>query len=429
MPAVASWMGRPAMRRFFTLMLFGLTMAVVPIVGAVVWQSASFARTAPVIDTADPAVGFAFYAGIERLLAGERGSGLSGIVSDDFGDHAKGASQPRPVGALIDDLVALESSFPGIGLGVDSIRADGDNLIAMVTLTTPAPGQIAGLSVTRPAVTPGIEILHVRRGLVSERWASWLPAPALTTLDGVTYWDLIDTTLNTRLFRITLPVDSGLSWNAYDVAIVMAEAGSIEATFEVTDDAHRPVRQTKTFAAGEAVSIPRGATARFESGDERDARVLLFAAHIAGEGLSWPFQLDGEARSERLWASNGSLHVTSPWQIAIGQLVLPANTDVRLGNTAGVSLLLAAQLGSPELSAADGTARQLNDRGVTVTIGSPNVMQTDSAVEIEGAQSVHLSTAFGEPSTVWLVTIGPVEPRDAESAVPKPTPSGPGPRP
>jgi hypothetical protein len=56
-------------------------------VGVFAWRTVSPDRTLPGIDTADPAVGYAFYSALEAALNGGETAPLHAIVTNDFVDH------------------------------------------------------------------------------------------------------------------------------------------------------------------------------------------------------------------------------------------------------------------------------------------------------------------------------------------------------
>ena len=74
------------MQRFFMLIMTALSIFVTLAAGSAAWQTAGLARGGPANDAADPAVAYAFYRALDRVMTGSSDN-LSEIVTDDFIDH------------------------------------------------------------------------------------------------------------------------------------------------------------------------------------------------------------------------------------------------------------------------------------------------------------------------------------------------------
>ena len=161
--------------------MLGVSLSIGLIVGIASWRATSFGQTRSVLDAADTTIGYAFYDTLDRVLAGEEHVGWTGIVTDDFVDHAETLGTTQSIDALAARLHAFGQTFPGSHIDVVSIDVNGDSLIASVAPVAHASGSVAGLTLAPLHLGSEVEILHVRRGRISERWAMPLPAVSATT--------------------------------------------------------------------------------------------------------------------------------------------------------------------------------------------------------------------------------------------------------
>ena len=78
------------MNRIVFAALMGLTLAIGLTVASMAWRMTSFDEPLPSLGTADPAVGYAFYDGIDQVLSGNSPDALKQSVADGFVDHGSG---------------------------------------------------------------------------------------------------------------------------------------------------------------------------------------------------------------------------------------------------------------------------------------------------------------------------------------------------
>ena len=143
--------------------------------GVFAWRTISVDRTLPSLNTANPAVGYAFYAALGEVLAGDEATSLQRVVTDDFVDHESNAETAKGIDELTAELSAFGATFPNVRVAVESIASSGDSLIAQLSPSTLAGGSVAGLTMAPIQVAGSVEVLHIRHGRVSERWATRLP--------------------------------------------------------------------------------------------------------------------------------------------------------------------------------------------------------------------------------------------------------------
>jgi hypothetical protein len=394
------------MQRYVLILLVSVSMAVALAVGSFAWQAAQFDHGSAAILGADPAVGVAFYAGLNRALAGEPDGEFQALVTDDFVDHADGERVP---GALLDELTALGHTFPGIQLKVTDIRPSGDDLIVHVVPIVPEPGQIAGLSLTPEGLTGGIEVLHVRRGQVSERWAGTLPSLSATGFDDTAHSFYRSMKLSTSLYRIELQPGSRLSWRADELAVAMVEWGTLAVTIEKPNEIERPVTETVTVAAGEAVSIPRDGRLRLRSTSPEGATLLLFTAYDVSASDPRHFQLEGGAMSTMLWTSPAPFVVLKTTRVQVGRIEIRGAGEVSLAAAPGMEIVAVVQGEPVGVAVQDGRLLQRDAMYAIVPVESPMALGPGDAVQISQASGFDLETTSGDGVPIWLVTIGPID--------------------
>jgi hypothetical protein len=394
-----------SMQRLFAFVLIGLSVAVAVAAAPGAWQASGPAYGQAGTNAADPAVGYAFYRALDRVLAGE-GDSLSEIVTADFVDHADAEAAGLPAETLVDRLQALGQAIPGAHLRVERVRASGNMLVAVVTPVMPASSQVAGATVSTEAPAGGIEILGVERGRVSERWAAPLPPPLVTSFEAATLGGSSDITLTARLFRITLSAGQGLRWRGDVPALAMVEAGTVSmTTLEYADDLsiHQPT------SAGTAVSVPQGAVLRATSSDQ-SAQLLFFSVQPVASSVSGTFQLEGGTTSELLWKSTELFELAGPWSISAGLIALPPERGVELGKTGGRAMILAAQGGPLLISTGDGMLSRLGERFRMAAVDAPATLSPGEAMQALNAGSVTLESTSDRGALVWMIGFGPIAP-------------------
>jgi hypothetical protein len=408
------------MQRIVALILVGFSIAMAPMAGLFAWQATAFEQTTSDREDVEPGIAYAFYAGLDRILAGGGSAELEEVVTEDFVDRSEGASTGRSTDELIEQLAAFAASFPQARIEVASVRKAGSTLVVEIVPVLTAPGRVAGVTVTPAPLGRATEILRIERGKVRERWANGLPALSAVTFDEAAGSSNLGASMWARIFRISLSGMSSLAWRAEEVAVVMVEAGSVELTTDVASGSDELVRQSMTIEAGSAVSIPAAAGMHVQSGNYQEAQFLLFAAHRFSSEQAGPFHLDGEATSKLLWKSSMPLWMTGPWRIEFGQLVLSPDMTVALGNTSDADLVLCTDGAPLELATEGGTLMGFGERYAMTVIDSPTALRSGAAIQVADASSATL--AASDRSAVWMVRFGPTSRSVA------PTSPAPGPR-
>jgi predicted ester cyclase len=85
---------------------------------------------------------------------------MPGLPEDPFG--------PAPIHQLFS---MIQDAFPGIQVSIEDLVAEGDKVVARVTLHRPHDGSIAGVSPQAPqAAWTRIEVFRLHRGRIVEQW-------------------------------------------------------------------------------------------------------------------------------------------------------------------------------------------------------------------------------------------------------------------
>jgi hypothetical protein len=404
--------------------IVGLSIAIALVSGSIAWQAVSLDSAGTVVEGADPAAGAAFYEELNGALAGDSDDKLRAVVTDDFVDHRGDEKSDRPAGMLIDQLTALGRTFPGMQLDVASIQPSGDDLIVDVVPVTSEPGEVAGLMLAPAQWTGGIEVLRVRRGKVSDRWASTLPSLSTTTFQNAAHSFFTQADLAARLYRIELLPGSAMDWIADELSLAMVESGSLAMTVEKPDELETPVTETTTVGEGTAVSIPTKAKFRLRSTSIDGATLLLFAAHDASAVIPWPFRLEGGARSELLWNSPAPFALMESARVQVGRIELPENMEIALTPASEMEIVAGIQDGPMKVMSQGGAILQRNEKYAIVPVDAPLELASGGAVQISQASGVDLGTPAETSASIWLVTIGPVDPDRYEAKLPAGHPGG-----
>jgi hypothetical protein len=157
------------MQRVTQAALIGLTIAIVLTVGSLVWRAVSFDQHMPVLEAVDPAIGHAFYDGINQVLAGTSTDALEAVVSPGFVDHGGDRHGDRSATKLVEELSAFRQSFPNTRVVVNGIESATGTLVASIAPVEPSGALVAGLPLTMKPLAGGYEVLRVQNGRVTER--------------------------------------------------------------------------------------------------------------------------------------------------------------------------------------------------------------------------------------------------------------------
>lgn len=410
-----------AMQRALLASLIGLSLAIGLTAGAVAWRAATLDRTTPDVGTADPAAGYAFYDGIDQILAGKSPAALVAAVSDDFIDHTGDDTTTRSRDDLIAQLTAFGASFPGTQIQVTDMQASASSLVAAIAPIAPRSQPVAGMNLTVEPSHGGYEVLRVRNGKVSERWTTGLPEATATSFDQATFATAATTNVESRLERIALPPGGTLAGALYGSALLLVEDGMVRLRMEYRDNAGEPQASATVLGPGSATAAVSGARIQLEGEGDAPAHLLLYSARrVAPVDLPSPVLSKGST-STLLWMNNLPLAEHGQWQTTVGSLQLPANGAVDLGVTPGTKLLVCSTGGPLQVLVHDGELWTLNSSFVPTEVGNASPIEAGTAANVTDATSISLREAPGEHGTVWLIAIAP-KGQEATPVAPSPAP-------
>jgi steroid delta-isomerase-like uncharacterized protein len=97
------------------------------------------------------------------------------VVADDFLDHDPMPGQPAGLLGLKQAVGEFRAAFPDGEMVVDDLVAEGDRVVARVTMSGTHRGEYAGMPGTGRAVrAEGIEIFRVAHGKIAEGWSRFV---------------------------------------------------------------------------------------------------------------------------------------------------------------------------------------------------------------------------------------------------------------
>jgi hypothetical protein len=397
------------MQRIIFAALVGLSLAIGLTMGTVAWRTTSFDRTMPDLGTADPAVGYAFYAGVDQILAGGDSSALEQAVTGDFVDHTSGAALDRSTDELVDQLTVFGGSFPGTRLQVTGIEASASSLVAAVEPIAPAPAQAAGMTLTAQPMNGGYEVLRIRDGKVSERWTAGLPQLSATTFDTIEFSPNSTWNVTTRLNRVALPRGTEFVLRGEGSTLVIAEQGVVRLAIDSQGSAGEEHHDALTLQQGEAVRTVPSTRLRLESGGDDTAQALVFSTRRVTAMDVPSHASSGGTTVSLLWSSNLPVTPHGPWHLSVGKVVLPPDGEVTLSSVQGAEALFCSEGGAVHVEAPSGAIESL-DKGFTATAqGSSTTLDTGIAANVTDATQITLRPGADVPVTIWLITIVPEE--------------------
>jgi hypothetical protein len=378
-------------------------------VGVFAWRTVSPDRTLPGIDTADPAVGYAFYSALEAALNGGETAPLHAVVTNDFVDHDGATGATLGFDELTSELSAFGATFPRATMSVESIETSGDSLIVRLSPMTLTGALVAKLTIAPIQIASRVEVLHIRHGRVSERWASQSQPLQATTFASGSTTSYVGGPTDAWLYRMKVPPGGALDWVSGPRSAVMVEAGTLSLKSSQDDELGTMVSETTPIQAGEALLLSPNARVRFQSDDLGDVQVLLLDLRTTGETPFTPFKRLGGATIRLLWHTERPIQLEDSWRLEIGRLALPAGLELGLANPAGFEIVLGVEQLPIYLSNDDGTISHLEATYSLGPLNPPGVVDDGTAAQLTGVSAVQVRGSGSTASTIWVMTFGPTQ--------------------
>jgi hypothetical protein len=382
--------------------LIGLMLAVGLAVGSLAWRITSTSPPITSLTLADPAVGYAFYDAVDRVLAGDDPGALETLVSDDFIDHGATHDETGSAGDFIAQLTAFRQSFPDTRIEVNDMQAASGTLIVALAPLAPPPARVAGLPLTIDPFARGYEVLRVRNGQVTERWSSGLPEIELHSFDDVMLSASALQGRSVHLDRFELPGAGLVSLQNQGESMMMVESGKVRVHMRWIDGNAGEQSDVLFLEAGETNRLPPGAAVTFEAGSDELVRVLRISIQIVRPVDPVPPAVTGGATDELLWSSNLPPRANGSWRLSIGTVRLPAYSGGLLDLDGG-RLIAVCSDGSLNVTTHDGEVLALDEHFWPAEMGSSNSIRDGQAASIEDAESVALRSESG--AVLWLIAL------------------------
>lgn len=397
----------PLVQRIMLAGLVSLALAIGLTTGAIAWRTATFDRTVPDLSTADPAVGYAFYAGIDQVLDGGSPDDLEQVVSHDFVDHLGNGSEDRSADEMVEELTAFGAAFPGTHVDVIDIQASSSSLVVSIAPVGARPVVVAGMTFSTQAAPGGYEVLRIRHGKVSERWTAGVPAVRASTYEEASFNRWRSPGVATRLDRVALPVDGWVAGYPGESVLLVLESGSVHLEVNFVDADENKQSVTSSLESGRVVQIVPGARIRVENVSDAPANVLLYSTNRVTPVEAPPLTFRGGAAATLLWSSFLPPTVGGSWRFSIGRLDLPAALSAELAAPEDTLVILYSAGGSLQALTSGGTVETLDTEFVAIDQGNAGTIAPGVAANISNATHVSLRSDPTVPIVVWVISIIP----------------------
>jgi predicted ester cyclase len=417
---VACARGRTSGNRLLFTAVAVVSIVIFSAAGIFAWRTVSVRQTVPSLNTADPTVGYAFYAALGQVLAGDEATSLQRLVTDDFVDHESNAAPAQGIDGLTAELSAFGATFPNARVAVESIESSGDSLVAQLSPSTLAGGSVAGLTMAPVQIANSVEVLHIRHGRVSERWSTRLLHVQATTFAAASTTSYTGGPTDAWLYRAQVPSGGELGWQSGTLSVVLVEAGTLSLTTTTADELGVLESQTEQVAAGSAQQLPHQAKVRLRSADGQTIRLLLLDARSSDDQQFTPFKRLGGVTSKLLWHTEESFQLGEPWRLEIGRLELPAGFELELANPSGLETVLEVEKAPVRLSTDSGAISHLETSYTLGPLDPSGVLDAGTAAQLTGVTAPRIRGSGSVSSTIWVMTFGPSQPLP-ESATPDPS--------
>jgi hypothetical protein len=395
--------------------LIALVIAIGLTAGSLAWRVASAPRMAPDFEATDPAIGYAFYQALDDVLATGDRSALDRVVSGGFIDHI--GDQETSTGKLVDQLKTFHASFPDTQFQVREIQSAEGTLVASiepVRLTGPLLG---GMQISTNPMAGGYEVLRVRHGKITDRWAGGLPDVQLASFTdaglqvGSSFSNMV------RLEQIELPEDTSFTWRAFGQRVLLVTQGTVQLDSRWIGSQGEAMHDSQTINAGQAVLSPSGTTVTVREVGQTPARtlILLLTVQQVTPTDSTLIERGPGTKLDLLWQSNLSTLPMGSWSLSFARLSLPPETTAELTSDSSTTVLLSSENDSARISTDTGSISTLDANYVPADAGMGTSLAAGTAALVEETDSVEIASAGSDPATVWLIRIQ----LDAPSATPE----------
>ena len=404
------------MQRTMQTVLIALVIAIGLTAGSLAWRVASAPQIAPDIETTDPAIGYAFYQALDEVLASGDGSALDGVVSGGFIDHV--GEQEQSTGDLVDALMSFGASFPDLQVRVLDMQSASGTLVASIAPVQLTGPMLEGMRISTEPIAGGFEVLRIRNGKVTDRWASGLPDVRLASFAdaGLQVGGTFSNTV--RLEEIEIPADGSFTWRAFGERVVIVKTGTVAARFPVDRFPGRGHARIENHRRRAGCIEPigndgNGAGRIRHSGEGTRAAPDPAKGHAHGHDHagSWAGH-----DLELLWQSNLPTIPEGTWNLSFARLTLPPGITAALTSDAPSTLLLSAEGDASRIAIDDGELSKLDHTYAPASEGMQTSLDAGTAAFVEEANAVEIASAGSQPATVWLIRIRLDDPRATPGA-------------
>ena len=120
----------------------------------------------------------------DEVMNGHDLSKIKSFCATDFKDHNP---SPGHSGKGIDDLIAMFNeilnAFPDLHVSTDIMVAEGDMVVAYITMTGTNTGSFANMPATNKSIKiNGVDIVLIKDGKATERWGVFDDMAMMTQL-------------------------------------------------------------------------------------------------------------------------------------------------------------------------------------------------------------------------------------------------------
>ena len=99
---------------------------------------------------------------------------LEEVVASDITDHDPAPGQPPGLEGVKQLFSSLHAAFSGFHMNVEEMIAEGDKVVARVSMNGTHQGEFMGIEPTGNQVTiTGIDILRIADGKIVEHWGNF----------------------------------------------------------------------------------------------------------------------------------------------------------------------------------------------------------------------------------------------------------------
>ncbi|MBX3070974.1 MAG: ester cyclase [Thermomicrobiales bacterium] len=356
----------------------------------------------------------AYYEAVNELLATGDASALQSVLHPDFINHSLDTDREGPADELIDVLLTLAGTFPGLQVAA-SIAVIQESIVA-VSLTATGASWLGEGGIERccSSQVTGYELLRIERGTIAERWAhAALPGPGI--IESLSATDIEPAPLgrDLYLYQVTLDRFTRLDLQNPEGTVLVVESGAVDVVEVDIPTGQAPRSQVSaTLAPGDSRAVRSGVAFSLRNTGLERASLLLVTLDIVDFSRIQLASPAGDVshvpgvQYELLAYGPGALADSGPLLLEARLVALPSGSQItgHIVQEAEIALIVDGHI---EVGIAEGHVRQMTGQGTARRQTDQVSVVAGQAIAVSRGTEISYHAVESDTAILLLFTITP----------------------